>query len=318
MPPLRHFVPALAGIAWFAACSAPATTPGPAGAETAAATAPAPTPGLVVVTAKDYVFQLPDEIPSGWTTFEFANHGQEPHFFLLTLLPEGHTLEQYIAEVVPPFDEAWKALQAGADHAAAGKLLGEKLPAWFADAKAMGGIGIVSPGETARTTLELEPGNYAMECYVRTAEGVFHGELGMLRPLTVTAETSPGVEPRADIDITLRNGSYAVTGALTPGHHVVAAHFAEQPAVGQGNDVHLVRLADDAALEPVVHWMDWMNLEGLQTPAPAQFVGGTQDMPVGKTAYFEIELEPGRYAWLAEQPEGAGAVEEFRVAAAGS
>jgi len=36
-------------------------------------------------------------------------------------------------------------------------------------------------------------------------------------------------------------------------------------------------------------------------------------MPVGTTAYFAADLEPGRYAWIAESSADKGMVVEFFV-----
>jgi hypothetical protein len=36
------------------------------------------------------------------------------------------------------------------------------------------------------------------------------------------------------------------------------------------------------------------------SPAPAEFLGGTNEMPAGATSYFNVTLEPGDYAWIAE------------------
>ncbi|NIT89785.1 MAG: hypothetical protein GWN82_04270, partial [Gemmatimonadetes bacterium] len=74
--------------------------------------------------------------------------------------------------------------------------------------------------------------------------------------------------------------------------------FEEHPEVGFGNDVHLVRLEEDMAGEDLLPWMDFLNVEGLQNPAPAVFFGGMQERPEGQTAYFTVELESGRYAWI--------------------
>ena len=56
-----------------------------------------------------------------------------------------------------------------------------------------------------------------------------------------------------------------------------------------------------------------MNINGLRSPAPAEFLGGTQEMPAGNTSYFYIELTPGRYAWISEINADKGMVKEFRI-----
>ena len=58
--------------------------------------------------------------------------------------------------------------------------------------------------------------------------------------------------------------------------------------------------------------MDWTRVGGLETPAPARFVGGLNEMPAGSEAYLHLDLEPGRYAWIAEVP-GAAALGMLQV-----
>jgi len=269
---------------------------------------------VVEVTARDYAFQAPAEISAGWTTFQFPNQGEEPHFFLLSLLPEGKTIDDYRTEVGPAFNRTWEALQAGtADKAAAAQMLGEQLPEWYAGVEAMGGTGIVSPGRTAQTTLRLTPGVYVMECYVKTPEGTFHTELGMMQSLRVTLESTEIQAPSEDLNITVSNEGIIAPDRLSPGRHTVAVQFVNHPPVGLGNDIHAVRLSEDVTVDQVAPWMDWMNIEGLRSPAPIEFLGGAQEMPVGHTAYFTVDLTPGRYAWIAEQPADRGLWATFVV-----
>ena len=278
-----------------------------------AATASSSTAHVVQVTARDYAFDAPDEIPSGWITFRLKNEGNEHHFLLLQQLPDGKTLEEYLEEVAVPFDSVWHELKRGLGKAEAGALLGQLLPGWFASVRQMGGPGLVAPGGVAQASVKLEPGTYVMECYVKTSDGEFHGMLGMTRALTVTGVPSGAPEPEADVAITLSNYEMAVEGDVKTGEQTVAVHFEEHPEIGLGNDVHLVRLEGGTDMDEVVRWMDWMNVEGLREPAPVAFVGGAHEMPVGHTSYFTVELTPGRYAWIAESSADKGMVREFSI-----
>jgi hypothetical protein len=269
---------------------------------------------VVDVTAKDYYFHTRDSIPSGWTTFRFNNEGHAHHFFFLTLLPENVTFQQYLADVVPPFDVVWDSLQAGMSKAQAGAMLGSLLPEWYASAKVMGGAGIIAPGKTEETSIKLDPGTYAMECYVKTQEGKFHSEMGMIRPLYVTSENSGMKEPDdANMDITVSNNKIETQGNIAPGLNTVAVHFKEHPQYGLGNDIHVVKLSDDTNIDSVITWMNWMNIRGLRTPSPAVFYGGTQEMPVGYTSYFSVNLDPGKYAWISETAVNRNMLKEFTV-----
>jgi hypothetical protein len=105
----------------------------------------------------------------------------------------------------------------------------------------------------------------------------------------------------------------AIEGDVKAGQQTVAVHFEEHPEFGLGNDVHVVRLDPGTEMGVVVLWMDWMYVQGLRDPAPAAFVGGAHEMPVGHTSYFTLDLTPGRYAWIAESSADKGMVKEFAV-----
>ena len=269
---------------------------------------------IVDVTAKDFSFHSRDTIPSGWTTFRFKNEGHAHHFFFLTQLPENVDFHDYIKEAAPPFGVVWDSLKNGMDQAQAGALLGSLLPSWYANAKTMGGAGIIAPGKSEETTIKLVPGNYVMECYVKTEDGRFHSELGMIKPIYVTEEKSDMKEPTdANYDITLSNNNIETKGVISPGLNTVAVHFKEHPQYGLGNDIHVVRLLNDTNIDSVISWMNWMNINGLRTPAPAVFYGGTQEMPVGYNSYFTVNLDPGRYAFISETARDRNMMKEFTV-----
>jgi hypothetical protein len=230
------------------------------------------------------------------------------HFAVLQRLPEGIALKDQQEQVAPVFQKGMDLLNAGETDAAMEKF-GE-LPEWFGQIVFMSGPGLTSAGQTAETSVYLEPGTYLLECYVKT-NGVFHSynplpsAYGMVHELTVTEESSNAAEPSATLTITLSSArGVEVQGDLTPGEHTVAVYFEDQQIHEHflGHDVHLVRLESDTDIEELAIWMDWTQPTGLETPAPAEFLGGTNEMPAGGTAYFTVRLEPGRYAWIAEVP----------------
>ena len=278
-------------------------------------------PNVVEIVARGLTFEAPDNISSGWTTFRLKNESGMAHFALIERLPEGIGLEDQQEEVAPVFQEGMDLLNEGKVDAAM-EAFG-KLPEWFGDLVFLGGPGLVSPGRSAEATVYLEPGTYLIECYVKT-NGVFHSynpnpdTYGMVHALTVTEEESDASAPAPTLEITLsRERGVEVDGEVSAGQHTVAVHFADQVAHENfvGHDVHLVRLEEDTDVEALETWMDWTQPTGLETPAPASFVGGINEMPAGETAYFTVVLEPGRYAWIAEVPNPGekGMLKTFRV-----
>lgn len=279
-----------------------------------AAAAQAEDAAVVEITATDYAFRAPDTAPSGWTTLRFTNEGEEPHFVFMSRLPEGITIEDYERDLHGVFAEAWYSVRdARATQDEALATLFGSMPEWSANLAMIGGPGLASPGETTQTTLRLEPGNYAIECYVKTAEGEIHYMEGMVRPLVVTAEESGATPPAPDIRLTLSNSGMELEGDLTPGRRTFAVHVAENPEVGYGHSAHLARLDPDTDLDDVISWMDWFDLAGMAPPAPARFLGGVHFMPEGDTAYFTADLEPGRYVLLSEFTLHMDVLKEFTI-----
>ena len=252
-------------------------------------------------------FKMPDKIKSGWVTFSYENKSKLTHFLLIEKMPEFEgeqkTAEDSKAEVVPAFQNIMNAIIAGKEELPLGEL-----PAWYNEVKFVGGPGLIAPGETAATTLQLEPGTYVVECYVKSPDGVFHSTNGMIEGLIVTEESSNSTAPKPTLEMRLSSEKgISVDKNIRAGKHTIAVHFEDQKAQEHflGFDVHLARLNDNTDIEELTAWMDWSSPGGLATPAPVTFLGGTQEMPGGNTAYFHVELKPGKYAWIAEVPNAA-------------
>lgn len=270
--------------------------------------------GIVDIVAQDYKFFLPDSLPSGWLTVRFHNEGKETHFFLLNHLPEDKTYANYEKEIAPPFEVVWTALRdSGISQQQAIQRLGATLPKWSANIYSVGGSGLIEAGGTTETILKLVPGNYEMECYIKSPGGIFHSSMGMSRGIVITSDSTSVTQPQADINLTLSDHKIQSDDIPTAGKQTVAVHYKDPEPFGLGDDVHLVQVSDTTDLTQVIDWMNWLNIDGLRTPAPARFLGGVQAMPAGYTAYFIADLKPGRYAWIAESYASQGMVKEFSI-----
>lgn len=302
-------------VAGLTACQQPGSEEEAEPADTMARSTEAPAEaGVVEVAAVDYAFRAPTEIPSGWTTFRLRNEGAEHHLLVLWKMPEEKGVEDYKRGVVDPFSAAYDSLMAGVvDEEGFWALFGQNAAPWSADIVPMGGPGLIAPGLTAVTTVELEPATYVMECYVKSPDGEWHTNLGMLAEIVVIGETTGTAAPEAGVEITLTNAGIESRGRVSPGENTVAVHYAEHPEAGLGNDVHLARLEEGDTVEDAVAWTNWKVAEGLRAPSPVPFLGGAQEMPVGYTSYITVDLEPGRYVWLSEATSVDGLVEEFTV-----
>lgn len=272
-------------------------------------------PSVVNIKAEHLSFVTSaEEISAGWTTFQFKNRSGNVHFFFLQKLPvfEGEqiTLEDYVEDLAKPFQNFMDFL-IGRDPTF--PEAGFDFPAWSPEV--IGGAGLTGPGETSRVTVNLEPGLYVIECYVKTPDGLFHTVVGMVEDFIVSERANlsgPPPNPSVKLTLSVANGIEVQGSIDRPGVHTVEVFFEDQAFYDNfvQHDVNLVRVDADTDMDLVASWMDWRDIDdpnypavgGLTTPAPATFRGGSQEGPAGSTAYFTVHLEKGDYAWIAELP----------------
>lgn len=253
-------------------------------------------------------FQAPDTIPSGWVTWKYQNKSSQPHFILIDDPIDTITVKEFEAELLPPFGEGITLLYEGKNDEAFAAF--GKIPEWYGGTVWPGGVGLISGGHTAQTTLKLDPGYYIMECYVKMPSGMFHTNMGMYKVLVVSDEVSPLPEPSADISITI-SGETGISfePPSSAGTFTFSVNYLDQKKHEhfQGHDVNLVQISEGADTKKLETWMNWLNLDGLIDPVPEgfTFLGGVNDMPAGKTGYFTAILEPGTYALISEVPEAS-------------
>ncbi|MGI9547029.1 MAG: hypothetical protein ACR2MM_07325 [Flavobacteriaceae bacterium] len=273
----------------------------------------------VVVVTKGMEFQCTDTITSGWNTFVYKNLSTEPHFILLDKYPEGKSIKDMEAYVLPPFDEGMALIMEGKNEEAM-EAFG-KLPEWFSQIVFSGGIGLISPKETAITHVNLQPGYYIMECYVKMPNGQFHSSMGMIKELIVLDVSSGNKPPNSDIEIIISSEKgIVIHGDASVGKNVFSVKYGDQIVHENfvGHDINLARLDDGANLDTLETWMNWAIPRGLMSassPEGIKFLGGTNDSPEGSVLYFEADLKPGNYVFVSEVPNARekGMLQTFTV-----
>lgn len=270
-----------------------------------------------------WTFVGPSEVKSGWTRVKVNNDSGMIHHAVVYRLPDGVTDGMMAELVIKPLQESLTARLAG-DMEKAGALLAT-IPAWMGQIDYFGGPGMMSDGIVGEATMYLEPGNYIVECYVKT-NGMQHnyspdpGVHAMVHPFTVSAEAGDMAEPDANVTLEIDNSGFAIVdGAFVPGNNSVRVNFVEQRRYNGfiGHDAHLFRIDADTDIEAAARWMDPFSNDGQETPGPVHYVGGIHDMPQGATGYFTVTLSPGDYGIVAEIPDtqGQGYFERFTVSA---
>src|SRR5680860_654152 len=262
---------------------------------------------VIEITTNVMDFQSVDTISSGWTTFKYINNSNEPHFFLLEKYPANKSIDDGRIEVFPVFQNGMDLINEGKLEEAL-KEFGN-LPEWYSEIIFSGGSGLVSPKESAITTLKMQPGYYVMECYVKMDNGKFHSVMGMSKSIVVTNTKSVNSEPSENFSISISSSNgitYDETKLPLKGARSFSVNFVDQIVHENfvGHDINLVKYEDGIDLRVLEKWMNWADSKGLISPAPEgiTFLGGVNDMPAGSIGYFQVNLEPGNYALISEVP----------------
>lgn len=260
---------------------------------------------IIEIVSNHMDFQMPDSISSGWHTFKYDNRSDETHFFLVDKYPEGISIENMEKEVGPVFQKGMDLIIEGKPEE--GIEAFNQLPEWFFNVVFVGGSGLLSPKSSSLTTLNLEPGYYIIECYVKMPNGTFHSNMGMVKSLIVTSEVSKvtPAEPTNEILISSGEG-IVVKDSVLGGKQIFSVYFKDQMVHENfvGHDINLVRVTEGADISSLEAWINWAQPKGLISPAPEgfTFLGGVNDMPEGSKAYFEVDLLPGTYVLISEVP----------------
>jgi len=275
IPPYARFGAAIVAVV-LAGCAKAETQP--ADTSVTAAPAAAAAPNMVSFNAKEFAFEGPDTVPAGLTMFHLTGGGQELHHLAIMKLIEGKTFADFEA-----------AMKAGPP------------PAWAVD---YGGVNPPALGETTIASEVLEPGNYAVVCFVESPDHKPHFAKGMMKSLTV--KDVPGAnmaEPASDVTMTLNDFSFTMSKPLAAGRQVIKVeNVGPQP-----HEVVLVQLAPGKTIEELGNWV--MDMKG---PPPGKPMGGIPGVIKGKNTFFEATLTPGEYGLICFLPDKTDGKQHYK------
>jgi hypothetical protein len=225
---------------------------------------------VVTVTGKDFKFDAPDEIPAGLTEFRFLNKGPSIHHMQILKLMRGKTftdLRTALARQGPP-------------------------PTWM---KEVGGPNAPAPGTESNATLMMEPGNYAIICFVDVG-GAPHFTKGMVRPLKVVAASGPAASnPIPDVTATLFDYNFKLSAPILAGTRTIKV----QNTANQPHELELVQLAPGKTANDFLAWAGG----GMKGPPPAKPIGGIAGLERGMSQTFTANFTPGNYAFICFIPD---------------
>jgi hypothetical protein len=227
----------------------------------------------------EYRFDVRSPVEAGLHRLELVNDGDEAHHAQIFRLDDGSTVDDLTAALAT--GDPAGALDVG---------------------DFLGGTGLVSPGQRSRAeaVIHLEPGSYALICFVADAGGTPHLAHGMVEPFDVTGSAAAGSLPDpeldADHDIELVDYSFEMPATLD-GDATVAVTNASP---SERHEMIFLSVEEGVSAADVVEaFHDGTSLPGVG-------VGGMQALPPGATQHLQLDLEPGRYFVLCAVPSADG------------
>lgn len=229
----------------------------------------------ITITTKDFAFDMPESISTGYVDVIVVNNGTEDHQAQFVRLNDGVTLDQFK-----------DALKKGPEAA---------LPL----VTTAGGISAVKPGQNQEITLNLAEGQHAALCFLAGKDNVPHTEKGMIEYFKVTGPSNVGQvsAPKADIDVVLKDFTFGLPNTIKSGPHTYkVTNKGPQP-----HEMAMMKLAPGKTIDDVK--------AALQSqaggPPPGDFVGGAGALAPGSSAWLKISLEPGNYVAVCFVPDPA-------------
>ncbi len=232
------------------------------------------------MTATDFSFVGPEQVPSGMTAVEVLNQGAEVHHAQLVRLAPGKT---------------------PADFAAAMKVDPGHPPNWVSF---VGGPNAVVPGDRATAVMDLQPGQHLVLCLIPNKTGVAHVALGMVKPFMVTEAVGTRMtEAKPDVVITARDFQFVLSKPITAGSHTIQL-------VNEGTQAHevvLVKLPPDAKAKDFIAAFE----PGAGAPPRGRPQGGIVGIERGAQGLFTAQFDPGRYALICFFPDSKTGAPHF-------
>jgi plastocyanin len=215
----------------------------------------------VTITATEYAFDVPAEVPAGYVEVTLVNNGKEGHHAQIVKLADGVTVDEF--------------------KAAASKT----------DIKSLSDDSFVGGPNGAGTVIaHLTPGNYVVVCFIPGDDGQPHVAKGMIKEFTVSG-AEQGYKPAADETIKLTDFKFEPPASIPAGATVRVTN-----AGSQVHEIVLMKLDDGATLDDANPFI--LVPPGSPAPEgkpPFTEATGVVGLSTDKEAWIP-NLKPGHYA----------------------
>lgn len=246
----------------------------------------AATTTAVAVVSTEYAFEVPETVAlEGLAKISFSNQGKEAHQATLLKIADGKSLADVTSFLT--------ASEGGG---------GGPRPTGPPPFSAGGGTAAIAPGGRAEVTQAFSEGQYAFICFVPSPDGAPHFAKGMVKAITFTGGTKPGVALPEGSTATAKDFSYELP-ALKAG----SATIVGKNVGAQDHEFQVARVADGKAAPDALAW-----LNAPQGPPPFVPEGGLIVARFGGEGAFTLDLKPGTYIVFCNIPDDASGVPHVR------
>jgi uncharacterized cupredoxin-like copper-binding protein len=252
----------IAGCSSSSKSGSPSTTP----SGSAGSTRPA-----ITIVAHDFNFEVPATVPSGYVDVTLKNEGQSEHQAQIVRLGSMSLADfEHVSEQTD-------------------------IVAVKRDTVFVGGPNDSVPGRSTTATLKLEPGKYAVLCYIPGTDGKPHVAKGMLAVFQAEpTDASVNTAPTAASTIALRDFTYTVP-----------PHFSGKGLVdiaNEGTEVHelnMFKMAPGVTLGQAEQALLAPKLDTSKVTAVTGVVG----LSPHQHAWLDLDLTPGKYLMFCVFPD---------------
>ena len=225
----------------------------------------------VTITASDYAFDLPAELPSGLVALTLKNEGQVNHHGIVMRLKDGVTLDQFKAVLQAPEPDFTTV---------------SDLSLFLPD---------TGPGLSNQATVDMQSGNWViLSVSLDSPDHAPDWVHGSLHPFTVIESSNNAAAHQADLVLTIGNDDADMPTEVSAGQHTIQVVNGSDKPDGWA---FFIRLEGDTKVEDILPMFDAL-FSGQQPAKMAEFtpVGGLMGYNLSKSFYTTIDFTPGNYA----------------------